>query len=73
MSVYNHPNINAAGFTSDVMAAFMKHLRGKAGRLSNKSKALDLLDKRLIPFVVCLSNELDDTFGTDIPPFPKGK
>lgn len=41
MSVENHPNINAAGFATDIIIAFRNNLRGTAGQ--NMPAAVQLL------------------------------
>jgi len=68
MSEENHPNINAAGFVTEIIVGFRKHLRGKANlNDSAKSRALDILNGAgLQDFVIKVSENLDDEFGVTI-------
>jgi hypothetical protein len=66
MSEENHPNINAAGFITEVIVAFRKHLRGKANLdEATKHRAFDILEREsgLQDFVVKVSENLDNEFG----------
>jgi hypothetical protein len=62
MSIENHPNIYAAGFTSDIISAYVNRLRGKA--VGNTNIALPILNKRIVDFVASLSEDLDRELGT---------
>lgn len=62
MSIENHPNINAAGLTADIMESFLKRLRGKAAE--DKQQCLKCLHNKLIEFVSDISSVLDNEFGT---------
>ena len=71
MSEENHPNIQAVGFTVDVIESFRKHIRGKALELFNsegmegKQRVLKVLtEKAIVDFVTDLSVALDKEFGT---------
>lgn len=61
MSEENHPNINAAGWTTDIMSSFMSRLRGPAEQ--DKTVALEVLHTRIVTFITDVSRDLDDTFG----------
>ena len=63
MSIENHPNINAAGFTVDIMDSFIKHLRGKARDIHYRSVAFDIIHDELINFITKVSSDLDVAFG----------
>ena len=66
MSVGNHPNINAVGFTCDIVEAFDRHLRGVANTSDNRAYAgasFKILNKHLVDFVTKVSQDLDDEFG----------
>lgn len=61
MSIENHPNINAAGFTIDVISAYLENLRGVAG--ANPTEALIVLHPFITEFIANVSTALDDKFG----------
>ena len=60
MSIENHPNINAAGLTADIMESFWRNLRGTAG--NEPKKAVKLVTDKIASFVSNLSSTLDDEF-----------
>ena len=65
MSVENHPNINAVGFAAGIYQAFFECLRGPANVTpAARSRASDVLYERVSDFVVSISSDLDDKFGT---------
>ena len=65
MSLENHPNINAAGFTVAIIKAFRDNLRGKAAE--NLLASIEVVKgenaERLVDFVAILSEDLDKKFG----------
>ena len=64
MSVERHPNINAAGFVTDIIVAFQKYLRGKANQDKHtRSEAFDILNSELAGFVSRVDEKLDSRFG----------
>ena len=70
MSIENHPNINAAGFVTDIIVSFQKYLRGRANQdNATRGEALDVLNEcGLQEFVVLVSVKLDAKFGPAFEP-----
>ena len=62
MSIENHPNINAAGFVTDVIIAFRKYLRGAAAENMPESVQI-LTDSGLVDFVNKVDENLDQKFA----------
>lgn len=66
MSKEMHPNINAAGFTVDILVAFEKRLRGRASQDNlTKSEAMTTVHELVVDFVTNVSVVLDQKFGTE--------
>ena len=64
MSIEAHPNINAAGFTVEIITGFQKHLRGKAAAdATARINAVRILNKEIVEFVTKISILLDEKFG----------
>ena len=63
MSVENHPNLHAVGFTVDIIDAFQKRLRGNAKAAKMQESLAVLTDELLTEFVTKLSEDLDKRFG----------
>lgn len=64
MSIENHPNINAAGFTADIIRSFFEHLRGRANlNQHNRADASEVMHNEVVAFVTKISEKLDSTFG----------
>lgn len=62
MSVERHPNINAAGFYADVIAAYLQRLRGAAQGAENKRAAIDVFHPLVTDFINKLDAALDERF-----------
>lgn len=65
MSVTNHPNIHAVGFTCDLIESFYSRLRGEADK--NHTLAFVAIHNDLIEFVTKVSTSLDAAFGCGQP------
>jgi hypothetical protein len=67
VSKIGHPNINAAGFASDIVTSLTRRLRGQADAEGNSRHAYTVLRDRITEFVTDVSDILDREFPVDDP------
>ena len=60
MSIENHPNIHAVGFTVDIIESFQARLRGEAAK--DQQRAFEVLNTKIVTFVSDISEDLDRMF-----------
>lgn len=65
MSKERHPNLNAVGFTTDIVKAYVTHLRGAAKQ--ELPAALNAVEDLVIEFVGRVDDALDAQFDPDKP------